>query len=58
LGAPTPGNFSVVVKGILPNGKHFVKLAMYNFQPNGNMREDFWQWDYDQWDSMMKHILV
>ena len=42
MSAPTPGNFSVVVKGILPNGKHFVKLAMYNFQPNGNMREDFW----------------
>jgi hypothetical protein len=55
---PIPGSFSVVVKGILPNGKHFVKLAMYSFQPNGTMQEDFWDWDYDQGDSYGSQRLI
>jgi hypothetical protein len=56
--APTPGSFSVVVKGILSNGKHFVRLAMYSFQPNGNMQEDFWHWDYDQGDQYSGQRLI
>jgi hypothetical protein len=58
VSAPTPGNFSVVVKGILSNGKHFVKLAMYNFQPNGSIREDFWYWDYDKGDSYDNQLSI
>jgi hypothetical protein len=58
VSAPTPGNFSVVVKGILSNGKHFVKLAMYNFQPNGSIREDFWHWDYDKGDSYDNQLSI
>jgi len=56
--APTPGNFSVIVKGILPNGKHFVKLAMYSFQSNANMQVDLWYWDYDQGDKYSGHLLI
>ena len=56
--APTPGSFSVVVKGILSNGKHFVRLAMYSFQPNGNMQEDFWHWNYDQGDQYSGQRLI
>lgn len=48
---PFPGSYSVTVKGVLPTGAHFVKLAMYSFQPDGLMREDFWIWFSDSINS-------
>lgn len=41
---PFPGNYSVTIKGLLPSGIHFTKLAKYSFQPDGTLREDFWIW--------------
>jgi hypothetical protein len=43
-----PGSYSVTVKGRLPDGVYFTKLAMYSFQPDGTMREDFWLWQSNE----------
>ena len=42
--APFPGGYAVTIKGELASGVHFTRLAMYSFQPDGTMREDFWYW--------------
>lgn len=42
-----PGGFAATVKGVLPSGVHFTRLAMYSFQPGGTLRQDFWYWQGD-----------
>lgn len=42
-----PGSYAVTVKGSLPNGVPFTKLAMYSFQANGTMRQDYWRFEGD-----------
>lgn len=44
---PAPGSFVVTIKGKLANNRRFAKLAMYSFQDDGTMREDFWYWEDD-----------
>ncbi len=47
-----PGSYVVTIKGELPDGRKYSKLAMYSFRagttPNaGSLRQDFWIW-YDR----------
>ena len=41
------GQYAVVVKGLLPTGIHFVRLALLELNASGQARQNFWYWQSD-----------
>lgn len=42
--APLPGGYAVTLKGVMPDGSHLTRLAMYSFRPDGSLKRDMWEW--------------